>query len=168
MNNENERNYWVIGIVVVLLIIGVIFFTRSSRTSTNNPNATSTSDEIGGATSTLVRPYGKTTLGIGETGQFNGVSIKPLAVTEDSRCPSGVQCIQAGTVKVNIEATLDSGVVRQSTVELGKPVKIDTFTVTLVSVDPQTKANKKIENDDYEFVFEVRQAAVVDNGLIGK
>jgi len=37
---------------------------------------------------------------LGETFDVGGIRITPLAVLEDSRCPEGVQCIQAGTVRV--------------------------------------------------------------------
>src|SRR5436853_3142264 len=40
---------------------------------------------------------------IAQTVSGNGVSIVPLQVLEDSRCPTDVQCIQAGAVRLKAQ-----------------------------------------------------------------
>jgi MYXO-CTERM domain-containing protein len=45
---------------------------------------------------------GLAVLALGERGAIGPVAVTPLRVEEDSRCPAGVQCIQAGTVRVAV------------------------------------------------------------------
>jgi hypothetical protein len=59
-------------------------------------------------------PYGKVSLSIGQTATFDNLTLKLLRVTEDSRCPQDVQCIWAGTFKVEVESVSGMGQVRVS------------------------------------------------------
>lgn len=159
-----NRNSWIaIAVVAVLIILGIFMF-RSGGTVRNDSNNADSS--LSG--STTIRPYGQVTLKLGETGSFRGISIRPTSVIEDSRCPQDVQCIQAGTVRVNIESMLNGTTTRQSVVGLNATSTIDTFRVSLVRVEPATKAGSTIPNSDYRLTFEVRQSPVTDNELIGK
>lgn len=85
---------------------------------------------------------------------INGVTITPLEIMEDSRCPEGVQCIWAGTVKLKANLRKPSGNY-DAVLELGKAVSTGTEEVTLVSVTPNPKEGKKIAFDDYDFEFTV-------------
>ena len=157
------------GIIIAILVIfiGIFWYSLSRRNDAPGvSNATSTveSNETGTATS----PYGRTTIGIGEAGSYRGITITPLSVVEDSRCPLGVQCIQAGTVRVNVESKFDNGTKRQDIIKLGESANVGTFAVSLMSVGPIAKAGTQIDAEDYEFGFEVRQSAVIDEELIGK
>lgn len=103
---------------------------------------------------------------LGQTGAFSGITIKPLSITEDSRCAKGVQCIQAGTVRVVVTSTPSSGPV-ENTLKLGQIVPVSTFTVGLTSVDPYPEAGKKISESDYRFTFEVHQSANTGTDIKG-
>ncbi len=81
------------------------------------------------------------------------VSITPLKVISDSRCPKGVQCIWAGTVSVNIKLEKEGGI-QETEVELGKPITFAGDMVSLVSVSPE-KNSKDIDSSDYRFTFSV-------------
>lgn len=82
------------------------------------------------------------------------VTITPLEIIEDSRCPRGVQCIQAGTVRVR--ASLVSGLGTANQIfALNVPVTTEAETVTLVAVSPEAEAGKAIASLDYRFVFRV-------------
>jgi hypothetical protein len=160
---ENQRNYsWVWILIVIIVLVAGIFIYRSSSddTYTGSPEATSTG-------SVTILPYGRATLSLGEEATFRGITIKPVSVLEDSRCPAGVQCIQAGTVRINVESQVGN-TTRQDIVRLGSATTVDTFAVTLVSVLPATKAGSQIPSGDYIFTFDVHQSAVVDEELIGK
>ena len=39
---------------------------------------------------------------LGETVRLGGLSVRALRLVEDSRCPAGVQCIHAGTVRLAV------------------------------------------------------------------
>jgi len=45
---------------------------------------------------------GAATVGLGETARLGDVDVRPLAIVEDSRCPSDVQCIWAGRVRLRV------------------------------------------------------------------
>jgi hypothetical protein len=168
-NENNQSNAWIWVVVVVLLLIGGFFaynsFKGKSSTTIDN-NGTSTPS--GTLSSTTVRPYGEVTVKLGETAQFRGISITPLTIAEDSRCPVGVQCVQAGTVRVNTQTQVTNGTPKPSVIGLGATSTVDTFTISLVSVTPGTKSGSKIADADYRLTYRVHQSAVVDNELIGK
>jgi hypothetical protein len=105
---------------------------------------------------------------LGQAKTITGVTITPLAVTEDSRCAEGVQCIWAGTVKVSANFSKPSGNFTQ-TIELGKTMNTGTEEVRLVSVSPNPKVGETIKPGDYRFVFEVKliQAATENPGKGG-
>lgn len=85
-----------------------------------------------------------------------GVTITPLKVLEDSRCPADVTCIQAGTVRLSAKVRVDQqGVESTETFAIGEPVSIGGGTITLVSVNPNKSQNTTISPSNYEFMFKV-------------
>lgn len=81
-------------------------------------------------------------------------AITLLEVTEDSRCPRDVQCIQAGTVRV--KARLESGMGTATEIfTLGGTITTETEEFTLIAVRPETESQKTIAPGDYRFVFRV-------------
>jgi hypothetical protein len=87
---------------------------------------------------------------IGETVVRSGVSIMPLAVVEDSRCPAAVTCIRAGTVRIAAEV---SGTRTELT--LGQPVAAAGASVSLVEVYPARRADTTYYPDEYRLGFRV-------------
>lgn len=91
---------------------------------------------------------------VGQTVRALDVSITPLEIVEDSRCPQDVQCIWAGTIKVR--ATLVSGLgTSPVTFEIGQSITTEAEFVTLTGVTPAPKAGEPIDPADYRFTFEV-------------
>jgi hypothetical protein len=86
------------------------------------------------------------------------VGILPLSVLEDSRCPVGVECRWAGTVKlkVRIHSALGDS---DMTMTLGTPITTEGETITLRDVLPVPRAGVKITPAQYHFVFEVAKRA---------
>lgn len=167
MENEKTNNVWMWVIIAIIVIAGLFFvFTRKGatpavETSTENSTSTPTS-------SLAIRPYGEVTLKLGETANFNGISITPLSIVEDSRCAQGVQCIQAGTVRVNVKSLRNNGLSSENIVGLNSPVIVGTFSVNLTAVTPSAKANVKIKDTDYRLTLRVNQSPVIDSELMGK
>lgn len=92
--------------------------------------------------------------GIGEQLRGLGVEIIPIRVIEDSRCPLGVQCVQAGTVR--IAATVVSGTGTSSaTLSLHQLFTTETETIILIAVNPAPEAGRTIAAKDYRFTFKV-------------
>jgi len=96
-------------------------------------------------------------LAIGASATINGTTIGVLDLTEDSRCPVDVQCIQAGTVRVR--ASIDT-YDKAFTFTLSKPQVVGDATITLVSVIPAQKfSTQTVQLSDYRFTFTVSEAS---------
>lgn len=60
-------------------------------------------------------PTPQTTVGLGERMALgHGVTVNPLAVLEDSRCPADVTCIQAGHLRVRVAVEQPGGVIEKT------------------------------------------------------
>jgi len=82
------------------------------------------------------------------------VKVIPHEVLEDSRCPTDVQCVWAGTVR--LRASLESGLGPASQIfELGQPITTEAEMVTLVGVSPAQKSGEIIKDTDYVFFFDI-------------
>ncbi len=93
---------------------------------------------------------------IGQTVSGLDVSLTPLSIISDSRCPIDVQCIWAGTVtlKVRIESGLGTS---EMTFELGKPITTEAEDITLTEVSPAPHAGVAIPPSAYRFTFDVKK-----------
>lgn len=94
----------------------------------------------------------KTTMGQVMTGL--NVSITPREVVDDSRCPTDVQCIWAGTVKVRATIKTTDGT-SEETLEIGKPLQKGIYTITFSELTPGPKSGETIPVSSYRFVFTV-------------
>lgn len=86
------------------------------------------------------------------------LKIKFVEVMEDSRCPTGVNCIWAGNAKVKVIIT--GYRVGSKTVELNtnggqKGDQIEGYAINLETVTPYPKANKPIKKSSYRVEFSV-------------
>lgn len=112
--------------------------TNQNGTS-NSSNFTLTSGSTGSVNQTA-------TIGIGQTVFVNNTNLRIQAVriVEESRCPSGVYCIQAG--RVVIETNIQSGDMIQvanlaygGNVSNQESVVVDGYTVRIINVTPQAR-----------------------------
>jgi hypothetical protein len=99
-------------------------------------------------------PYGNVTLKMGELATFRNISIRPLSIEEDSRCPLDVQCIQAGTVRVRLEVVSGMGT-STSIVKLGSPFTTEGEVITLTEAAPAKNSKIQISATDYRLTFTV-------------
>ena len=88
------------------------------------------------------------------------MEIKFISVTTDSRCPTGVECIQAGVVTCNIEITKDNVKTQLFLGEVGTminntPFQNYTFTFHVL---PYPEAGKKIAKGDYRLYLTVSKS----------
>jgi len=98
------------------------------------------------------------TLAIGTNATIHTTSIGILSLVEDSRCPTDVVCIQAGTVRVR--ASIDS-YNRDFVFTLSQPQVVGDATITLVSVIPAQKfSTQTVAPGDYRFTFTVSKSPV--------
>ncbi len=99
-------------------------------------------------------PNTKTGLRLGESGNFDTISIIPLSIEEDSRCPSDVNCIQAGTVRLKIQVVSSIGT-STNTVELNQVLTTAGMNITLTEVSPLKNSKIITTKNEYRFIFTV-------------
>lgn len=90
----------------------------------------------------------------------NNISITPLEVIEDSRCPLGVMCIQAGTVRLKVK--LQTGFIKnEATLTLGKSFMFSGQEITLLAVEPIARRSDSLETRNYTFNFTVTNPSAI-------
>jgi hypothetical protein len=101
----------------------------------------------------------KATIKFGKQKKFSQskLTVKFLSVTEDSRCPQGVNCIQAGNARIKVE--ISNGTTKEifemNTFEGPKGASFSGFAIYLDELLPMTKANTKINQKDYKGKFRI-------------
>lgn len=93
---------------------------------------------------------------VGEEMKGLGVSITPLEVLEDSRCPVDVVCIQVGTVRLRAELVSGLGRAEQE-FKLNEPVTTEAEEITLTKVSPAPYSKTQIKEEQYVFTFEIKK-----------
>ncbi len=162
-------------IITILLAIGILALSGYilSNSEINSVDDTETKVVKNDEPKIVVEPKNNTSdvvvndsgLEINELGNFGTISIRPLSVEEDSRCPVDVNCIQAGTVLLKIEVISNSGNSNNTihTAKLGEEFVANGAKITLTNVSPETNSKKKISAGDYNFKFDVKKADGVVN-----
>lgn len=96
---------------------------------------------------------------LGESTVQGDSVITPLAVVEDSRCPSDVMCIQAGTIRLSVK--VESGSRAQTIVpSLEGPARIGSSWLHLLAACPYPQASQPTKAADYRFVLALRESSV--------
>lgn len=158
-----------LGILGVILVVIVAVFATSmadrrgergdaSVVTSSQPGATtSIPGETGNNTTTTGQPNtGSVTVTarLNESVKALNMTVTALEVVEDSRCPTGVQCIQAGTVRVRVRVTSGLGTSEQ-VIALGGTMTTEAESVKLVAVAPYPTAAMGPRAPDYRFTFEL-------------
>lgn len=153
----------VVSIIVVILLAAGIYYALTllpaSQAENQQETQATTTSQLSG---TVVAPEDATSTphrveaAINQKVSALGVSVTPIEVLEDSRCPEGVQCIWAGTVR--IRATLSSGMGTASQeFKLNESVTTEAETITLVDVTPKKDKSTTTKPGDYRFVFVIEK-----------
>ena len=85
----------------------------------------------------------------------NGLTIRPIKVVEDSRCPPSVQCVWAGRLVVRARMN-GAGWTQIRDFEMGVFQAVDQYRVTLTAAEPQKQAGAAIDPRAYRFTFDVQ------------
>ena len=94
------------------------------------------------------------TAAIGQLADAGGLRLRPLELSEDSRCPAQVQCVWAGRVRIIAEVERPGGGELVNTgLTLGEPVAIYGGRLTLVAVQPDKGFPGSIAPERYRFTF---------------
>lgn len=104
-------------------------------------------------------PTNTSATGIGEEFTMHGISITPLEVVEDSRCPSDVVCIHAGNLR--LKAVLTTGTTTQESILVlnGEAVLFAEKYIRLIGALPYPMASADQNPKDYSFEFLVQTLA---------
>lgn len=86
---------------------------------------------------------------LNEVATLDGLTVRPLAVLEDSRCPASVQCVWAGRVRISAQVSGEG--TRELT--LGESLTVSGGTLTLVDVRPSKRTPEAIPPREYQFTF---------------
>lgn len=137
-------------IVTVLFILGGTFAVSYKKMNTQTPPVSN--PVVTGTVTTL--PYGSATVKVGQQAVFLRNSITVTKVTEDSRCPDNVQCIQAGTVKIELQSVTELGT-KTDILELGKEFSLGSEKVTFTGITPNAKAGVTVNPEEYVITLTV-------------
>ncbi len=99
----------------------------------------------------------KVILKLNQPYEVGNTTIKVTSVNEDSRCPSNVQCILAGRVRIGLDLKTDT-VYQGELLEVGQTTtnQAETVSVALDSVTPYPISTHKITSDEYRFSFTIK------------
>ncbi|MEK7180224.1 MAG: hypothetical protein AAB706_02005 [Patescibacteria group bacterium] len=87
-----------------------------------------------------------------------GVTLTPLLIIQDSRCPLDVVCIQAGTVILKARISRGLGT-SEMIFELGQVITTEAESIILTEVSPAPYSQKVIKSEDYRFTFKIEKRA---------
>lgn len=139
---------------LALLALGVYLHTLPDTLETAENGRVSSPDND--TDTAAILPYGTVTLRSGDAVAFEDMSLQVRNSIADSRCPSDVVCIWAGTVTVDVDITA-KGKTETKTLELGKTVHSGTNAITLTHVDPYPETAGSIETTDYAFTLTIEK-----------
>ncbi len=95
------------------------------------------------------------TLALGQTAKVGEVKITLNSITEDSRCPADVVCIQAGRVVANVTIANSLYFVIKNISSMGPAALFDSSAVSITSVLPLRQSGKEILQSAYRITFHV-------------
>lgn len=149
-----------IALIILVAILTLVAYTLSLRApGAPSPAGTATTTNekpaSGAAPNIPVEPSELTiTAKINKPASGLGVTVAPLEVVEDSRCPSDVVCIQAGTARVRSGIT--SGLGKGEIIfKLNTPITTEAERVELIQVLPEARSEIPIRANEYRFIFKI-------------
>jgi hypothetical protein len=89
---------------------------------------------------------------LGETVAMSGFRLTPLEVVEDSRCPTGVQCVWAGRLRLRARIDFDDSTAERE-LTLGEAQPVGTGMLKLVEAQPHPQEGQTTYPEDYRFGF---------------
>ncbi len=102
----------------------------------------------------------------GASKDYEGLTLTFMNVTEDSRCPEGVQCVWEGQVSVNVhlqKGTQDLGIISFTSRGGAEDVKdVGDYSETLVKVEPYPTKDVKITS--YRATFLISEFTLYSGG----
>ncbi len=153
--------------LTILILLGVTSFLENRNSVPEENPGQEPADEEGEDNDVL--PYGNVTIRVGERATFAAVSILPLQIVEESRCPGDVVCIQAGTVRVLVQTVSAMGT-STDTLALGNSITTEAEEIEFVAATPYHVTTSQIPASAYELTFKVtkRAATTINPPAVGE
>ena len=150
-------------ILAVLAIGGGTYLYETNKNPITPITITTTPRPVTTTTPPVVNPQpvpvptATSTVKINQTIVLNGISITPLAIVSDSRCPvEQVTCVWVGTVTIKARVQY-TDMLQDVTLSIGSPVGIFAARkITLESVLPKKYMGRVIAPTDYSFTFSIK------------
>jgi len=101
----------------------------------------------------------RTPVALGQSVRVGDLSVTPVSVVEDSRCPVNVRCVWAGrlVVRTQIDGMGSTGGWRDTAeMRLGETYGTHGKVIALVSGEPGKSAERDTPSSEYRFVYEAR------------
>jgi hypothetical protein len=171
-----KQYYFIIVVagVMALSLFALYFSLPSTVNQDENQNPVTVISTSTPTTATTTKPaatsspavkqyisYGNVTVKVGETVYFKNQSVTLVKVLSDSRCPTGVMCIWAGTVSAEVTIVPTKGTSTVA-VELGKFVVANGLNIELFSVLPTATKDTVISQSAYRLTFNV----IPESGIV--
>jgi len=146
-----KKDLSILAVLLVIIVGGAILF--------NGPDGT----DLSGEDTNPTPQEGSVRLKLGQSANIQGLMITPRSMVDDSRCPTGVECVWAGTVRVNTEIFSGLGTSNQ-VIEINKSITTEAEEVTLTEVTPYPKAGSTINSADYRITYSVKKREAPQGG----
>lgn len=121
------------------VLIGLLL-TASAPAAAQSVAVATTSGGAGRSSITVTVPFG-------QAARINRESFRPVAIIEDSRCPTRVTCVWRGRLVVEFA----HGRSHRIRLEDGKPLGISGGRLTLVGATPRSQRGETIPPQSYRF-----------------
>ncbi len=140
----------------VILIAGLTIgcYQPASNISLNNQNPSANSIPVKLANSFSLR--------VNQVGliESENLELRLLEVRNDSRCPSGIECIWSGMVEIVINVTRDDHdaeliLIDKEGEDDSASKTFDNYLIKLIEVTPYPRKNQTIEIEDYSATLKV-------------
>ncbi len=145
-------------IIVILLALGVGGYAFVNRDATPTPTDETPSDEG------RIRGPEDASISVGQTATIAGVAVT-LNKVDDSRCPTGVQCIWAGTVTASVTLALNGETSTRDMTLDAEPVEFKGYFVSLTAALPYPKEGVMTDKKDYMLTFHVAPVIGSDGNI---
>lgn len=97
----------------------------------------------------------RTPVALGQSVRVGDLSVTPVSVVEDSRCPINARCVWAGRLVVRTQ--IDGAGWRDTAeMRLGETYGTHGKVIALVSGEPGKTAERDTPSSEYRFVYEAR------------
>ncbi len=104
---------------------------------------------------TVVEKTPDTSLSVGQVKRSGNLEIKLNSITQDSRCPADVVCIQAGKVDASVTLTSKEGKLTITMSSDGEVHNFGKYNVSIFEVYPTKYSSKSTSQSDYRITFHI-------------